>query len=356
MPSGPKKRKNANKKKGNRANSNSAIDSHGDDDLNMQDDRESGEVSPHTSEDHHNHQNPSTEGKEEEEIEQREDNATVRSIVPESVPMLEIDSKEESTQKMVMDVSNIIQIDWDLKPDDDSDNENAGIDYVESVKESRGVSGSSNSSGSNKSSDEKSHYVEKNGVVKESGEPKVDDPKPTARDDFLELNQAGDGFPVINDLDVKVPKGDACDPRTVNSVKPVDLPGLPQVKDGASITEAYNSVAGTVPVDQREHVSEERLNVDELPAENAMSSNQFQSGLKENGQNEGSGISPVVMDMGSQLNEEKVDSTAEHTKDSVMSECSDSQPLVASAPRPVQTTSWMSCCGLFEVFTGGSNR
>ncbi|KAF7151285.1 hypothetical protein RHSIM_Rhsim02G0193600 [Rhododendron simsii] len=356
MPSGPKKRKNAKKKKGNGANSNSAIDSQGDDALNMQDDKESGEVSPHTSGDHHNLQNPSTKGEEEEEIEQSEDNATVRSIVPESVPMLEIDSKEESTQKMVMDESNVIQIDWDMKPDDDSDNENAGIDYVESVKESRGVSGSSNSSGRNKSSDEKPHYVEKNGTVKESGEPKVDDPKPTVRDDFLELNQAGDGFPVINDLVVKEPKGDACGPRTVNSVKPVDLPGLPQVKDSVSNTEAYNSVAGTVPVDEREQVSEEGINVNELTAENAMSSNQFQSGLMENGQDEGSGISPVVMDMGSQLNEEKVDSTAEHTKDSVMSECSDSQNLVASAPRSVRTTSWMSCCGLFEVFTGGSNR
>ncbi|KAG5562753.1 hypothetical protein RHGRI_005470 [Rhododendron griersonianum] len=316
----------------------------GDDDLNMQDDKESGEVSPHTSEDHHNHQNPSTEGEEEEEIEQREDNATVRSIVPESVPMLEIDSKEESTQKMVRDENNVFQIDWDLKLDDDSDNENAGINYVESVKESRGVSGSPNSSDSNKSSGEKSHYVEKNGAVKESGEPKVDDPKPTARDDFLELNQAGDGFPVINDLVVEEPKGDVCDPRTVNSVKPVDLAGLPQVKDGASITEAYNLV---VPVDEREHVSEEGVNVNELPAENAMSSNQFQSGLKGSGQNEGSGISPVVMDMGSQLNKEKVDS---------MSECSDGQPSVASAPRSVQTTSWMCCCGLFELFTGGSNR
>ncbi|KAF7137289.1 hypothetical protein RHSIM_Rhsim07G0169600 [Rhododendron simsii] len=116
--------------------------------------------------------------------------------------MLEIDSKEESSQKMVMDERNVIQIDWDLKPDDDSDNENAGIDYVESVKESLG----------------------------ESGEPKVYDPKLTPRDGFLELNQAGDGFAVINDLVVKEPKADACDPRTVNSVKPVDLAGLPQVK------------------------------------------------------------------------------------------------------------------------------
>ncbi|KAK4733128.1 hypothetical protein R3W88_007389 [Solanum pinnatisectum] len=30
------------------------------------------------------------------------------------------------------------------------------------------------------------------------------------------------------------------------------------------------------------------------------------------------------------------------------------QPLVALDPRPVQTTSWKSCCGLFEVFAGSN--
>ncbi|XP_074269726.1 uncharacterized protein LOC141592797 [Silene latifolia] len=32
------------------------------------------------------------------------------------------------------------------------------------------------------------------------------------------------------------------------------------------------------------------------------------------------------------------------------------QPLLSSAPITVRRTSWMDCCGLFEVFSGGSSR
>ncbi|RDY07943.1 hypothetical protein CR513_07883, partial [Mucuna pruriens] len=46
---------------------------------------------------------------------------------------------------------------------------------------------------------------------------------------------------------------------------------------------------------------------------------------------------------------------AEHVKDSDTPECSEHQPLVASAPRVMQKTSWWSCCGLFEALLG-SNR
>ncbi|KAG4990940.1 hypothetical protein AAZX31_09G081300 [Glycine max] len=46
---------------------------------------------------------------------------------------------------------------------------------------------------------------------------------------------------------------------------------------------------------------------------------------------------------------------AEHVKDSDTPECSDNQPLVASVPPVVQKTSWLSCCGLFDVLSG-SNR
>lgn len=35
---------------------------------------------------------------------------------------------------------------------------------------------------------------------------------------------------------------------------------------------------------------------------------------------------------------------------------SEEQPLVSSAPLPVRRTSWMNCCGLFEVLSGGSSR
>lgn len=48
-------------------------------------------------------------------------------------------------------------------------------------------------------------------------------------------------------------------------------------------------------------------------------------------------------------------SLVEHLNDSEVPKSSDSQPLIASTPRAVQRTSWMNCCGLFEVFSG-SNR
>ncbi|TKY73010.1 hypothetical protein E2542_SST01757 [Spatholobus suberectus] len=46
---------------------------------------------------------------------------------------------------------------------------------------------------------------------------------------------------------------------------------------------------------------------------------------------------------------------AEHVKDSDTPECSENQPIVASAPHVVQkTSSWLSCCGLFEALLGSS--
>ncbi|KAJ8761181.1 hypothetical protein K2173_001237 [Erythroxylum novogranatense] len=46
---------------------------------------------------------------------------------------------------------------------------------------------------------------------------------------------------------------------------------------------------------------------------------------------------------------------AQNVNDFETSDVSENQPLVGSAPRVTQRTSWLSCCGLFEVFTG-SNR
>ncbi|KAB1208585.1 hypothetical protein CJ030_MR7G001008 [Morella rubra] len=43
---------------------------------------------------------------------------------------------------------------------------------------------------------------------------------------------------------------------------------------------------------------------------------------------------------------------AGHVKVSETPDCSESQPVVAPAPQVVQKTSWLSCCGLFELLTG----
>ncbi|RDX63809.1 hypothetical protein CR513_57717 [Mucuna pruriens] len=51
----------------------------------------------------------------------------------------------------------------------------------------------------------------------------------------------------------------------------------------------------------------------------------------------------------------KITNGAEHIKDSKTAERSENQPCVALAPNVVQKTSWLSCCGLFEVVSS-SNR
>lgn len=45
-----------------------------------------------------------------------------------------------------------------------------------------------------------------------------------------------------------------------------------------------------------------------------------------------------------------------HVKESDKHKYSDEQPLVSSAPLPLRRTSWMNCCGLLDVFSGGSSR
>ncbi|CAO2823453.1 unnamed protein product [Amaranthus hypochondriacus] len=45
-----------------------------------------------------------------------------------------------------------------------------------------------------------------------------------------------------------------------------------------------------------------------------------------------------------------------HVNESKTQKYVEEQPLVSSAPLPVRRTSWMNCCGLFEVLSGGASR
>ncbi|KAL7212641.1 hypothetical protein ACSBR2_015343 [Camellia fascicularis] len=245
----------------------------------------------------------------------------------------------------------------------------------------------------------------------------VDEPKEEAYDtpsvnlvrpaDLPEVTEVTDSVLVMDayNLAVNEPKEQSYDAPSVNLVKPVDLPEVAQLKDDVPVIEAYslvvgklteetyNSVVETIPVVGSENVSKEVVRAnDSSTVESAICSNLLELGLKENGKNETLGVLPVEMDMGSQPKKDKVTLTAVESsavssvatafsarvdedklfpsssvpavdnsngadliKDSVITEASDSQPLVASAPRPVQTPFWKSCCGLLEVFAG-SNR
>ncbi|PSS02965.1 Chitinase [Actinidia chinensis var. chinensis] len=404
MPSGAKKRKAAKKKKEKEANNSSSTLSHGDDDLKVLEEKESdgGDTSSPTSQDHHNHQHPFTDG--EDEMVKREDTSYVRSNVTENEPVVGADSIGESTQDATTEESNVIQIDWEINPEDYSYGENVGVEKIESKNKSHGGSSSSSNSSSS-SSDDESHFVEKNIVVVESGKSKEGTPSVVTDSagfddsvkiaDLPEVTHVTDGVLVMDayNLAVGEPKEEADDPvvaelLSVNLVKPADLPDVTQVTGGVSVTEAYSlvveeaskSVVETMILVDSQDVSKEVVRVnDSATVENPTSFSECESGLKQNGKHESSGISPAVMDMRSEPKEDKMSPKAiEYSavssvamslgvqedddklpqsscvKDSAVTECSDSQTLVVLAPRPVQTTSWTSCCGLFELFTGSS--
>ncbi|KAI3744074.1 hypothetical protein L1987_57147 [Smallanthus sonchifolius] len=42
----------------------------------------------------------------------------------------------------------------------------------------------------------------------------------------------------------------------------------------------------------------------------------------------------------------------DHVNEPVIPDCSERQPLLASAPRPSEKASWKNCCGIFELFSG----
>ncbi|XP_059664703.1 uncharacterized protein LOC132310925 [Cornus florida] len=370
MPSGAKKRKAAKKKQGKESNNSTdpAFHSQGDDGVKTHDENENdgGEVSSPMSQDHLNHQHQFTEGGEE-EVEKREDASSARSFVLEKNSIEGFGNNGESMQKGAMEEEGVVQIDSNLKPEDESEGKSISIESHD--KGSSTDDGSSSSS----SSDDESHVVEKNVVVVESGESKEEN--------------------YCSSLDAA---------SFVDTIKPVDSLSklVTQITD-IPVEGAYNLVVETAPVIDSDKVSlvEEVVQVTEsAPVVDFVSSDVVESGLKENAEkklpseDKSAEASSIYVDSGSQNKEDKMVLTsdenaaatsdamgfaaqededklllslnaarvengngAECIKDSEIPECSDNQPQVASTTQPVQTSFWKGCCGLFEVFTG-SNR
>ncbi|XP_052202449.1 uncharacterized protein LOC127808111 [Diospyros lotus] len=231
---------------------------------------------------------------------------------------------------------------------------------------------------------------------------------PIKTDDFPEVTQVSEGIAYSDayNLAAEEQKEKAHDSAAVNAlpvnlVKLADLPEAAQVTDALPIPEPISLVvvesteeapipsAETIPVLTSENASNNVIHVNDDPiVEKVIGPNEIELGLKENGKTEISEVS-LGVDMGSQEKEDKLSTTtaensadlliavsfaaegeedkclsssgapavdsrndAEHKNDSVITEFSERQPAVASAARPVQTSSWTSCCGLFELFTG----
>lgn len=153
-----------------------------------------------------------------------------------------------------------------------------------------------------------------------SKEETVNSADPVKTTDLPEVTQATDGVPFTDayNLSVEKPTEEVYDPVAknafpVNLVDTADFPEVTQVADSLLDTEVYslvveepsNLVVETVPSVDSETVSKDAIQVNDSKPHTTGSG--FE--LKKNGNDDGSGVSPVVMDTGSQPEEDKVSPT-----------------------------------------------
>ncbi|XWS19774.1 hypothetical protein CRYUN_Cryun31cG0045700 [Craigia yunnanensis] len=280
----------------------------GNDDPKSQDERDSdgGDVSSPASQDDHNHQHPFSQGGEEGK---RAPSPVQSHVTEKSVEDATRDA--ESTEKSGLDDVIAVKIEKELGPKEGLESTNVHIQHVEHDK---------SSSSSSSSSDNESQAFEKKSkeVTSYSNEDK--------------------SATVMSEEVLKVAENE-----TLGEV------------DG-------NSAVETAAVDNLIKIVAEEVNhATEISANNSVS-DVVESGLKESEEKllpSSNGISRVELE-GNERNffpssgtpTAESSNVAEKTQNSGPHGCSEKQPLVASTPPVVQRTSLLSCCGLFDVFTG----
>ncbi|XP_073300584.1 uncharacterized protein [Primulina huaijiensis] len=291
MPSGSKKRKAARKKKENQPVSNH---SNGCDDIKQQDDKDSdvGEFSSLNSHDHDSHQSHLTEGLEEE-------NEKGENI-----------SHTPAEENLKIKDGEGPRIDREFEIEDKSSNKDDGSS-----------SGSSdNSDSSRSSSDDESNFIKKGKVV-----------------DLGNGNESLSGGPAENIV-------------------------------RAEIDDGVDSVVENSPAEELKNTSilGEKVETDTCITPYVIGP--MESEVKRLGFVEDNGISKVFMDVPLKKDESIENIVTLDHKDCVTQESRDrvaadigvelekdsgvTEVVLVPAPHPVETTTWKSCCGLFEVFAG----
>ncbi|XWS15907.1 hypothetical protein CRYUN_Cryun34aG0042700 [Craigia yunnanensis] len=283
----------------------------GNDDPKSQDERDSdgGDVGSPASQDDHNHQHPFSQGVEEGERAP----SSVQSHVTEEKSMEDATRDAESTQKSGLDDVIAVKIEKELEPKEDLESTHVPIQHVEHDK-------SSSSSSSRSSSDDESQAFEKKSkeVTSYINE---DKPATVMSEEVLKVAENG----TLGDVD----SNSAVETAAVdNLVKTV----AEEVNHATEIS-ANKSVSDVVESELKE--SEEKL----LPSSNGISRVELEG-------NEGKFFPSSGTPTAESSN------IAEKTQDSGPHDYSEKQPLVASTPPVAQRTSFLSCCGLFDVFTG----
>lgn len=283
----------------------------GDDDVKHFDEKDSdgGEVSSPASQDHHSSHHPFAEG-EQEEREKREDSSSVQLIAPKKNSVEEVNFGE-NTQKAATEEEGIVQIEWDMKSGEGySKSKDISIESsnkVHDVGSSGSSSSSSGSSSRSSSSDDESHVVEKKTVVVETG---------TAADLVK---------PIESLSEVVTPVNDICTVGETGNGAVETGPAVDSIKPDNGVAET----ASLVEPDKVLLIEEVVQVIESTSIDNPIASSVVDLDLQENVEkklptlDDNTGVSPVLMGLGSRKKEDEVVSTSEE-KASVFLEAKDS--------------------------------
>ncbi|KAJ6301927.1 hypothetical protein OIU77_016102 [Salix suchowensis] len=357
MPPGSRKRKAAKKKREQEASNNSSISTNnpqvsGNDDPKSHDERESdsGEAGSPLSQDQHHHQHPFNEGNGESE---KGGPSPSNSLADQNKPMEVVIGDAEGSQKVDSEDNIAVKVEREVNSKQNVESKDVFIELGDSSKESHDEDDrSSSSSGFNNESQAfEKKSKEANGEEKEIGSfseevkqiPENGKPvKEANRSSVLETASADLVNPVV-------PISEKA--KFVIEIAQVENPEVLEVVESGSeegedkLLPISNKVAEGSPAivvpkkneDKVFHISD--VNVRE--SANVVSSSAHG--------NLGKTLVSSVSDSAETGN------GVEKNKDTDARESTENKPLLASAPRVAERTSWMSCCGIFDVFAG-TNR
>ncbi|KAL9314487.1 hypothetical protein ACSQ67_019939 [Phaseolus vulgaris] len=327
MPSGAKKRKAAKKKKEKETEINtnpSTTNPQGNDEVKSQDEKGSdgGEGGSPSHGDHDLAFN-------EEEEEERDPSAAQPSDAAASKDLEAKIGETEGGQE------GVVVIEWDVKSEESSESKDVSAGSVESAKESHHGNGKTDSS------------CDETGTVKNSKDESHDSINEKVA--FDELVKSTDSLhakltPVTHNALVEETADSVAEPSNEPVKSEASLPeGQTFHNDNALLEKSNGSQVEANDLAVKKNEDEEHSVTDQ---------NVRTLSLEEPKPREfDNEVSASVSD--SPIPESTLG--AEHVKDSDAPESSENQPLVSSVPPVMQKTSWLSCCGLFDVLSG-SNR
>ncbi|XP_065877794.1 nucleolar protein NET1-like [Euphorbia lathyris] len=366
MPSGAKKRKQAKKKKeqlahtnGNNSSSISDTHSQGNDDPKSQDERDSdgGELGSPASQDHQNQHRSFNEENEESE------KSVQSSFVAEDNPIVRVEGDVEESENTR--VESTVEIQREVKLENNTESIDVGVEHVEFSEASH--NGDDKSSSSSSSDDESQAFDENVEEVKE--DPTIEKPLEANGNSVTEASPAMDWVTHV------VPMSEVAK-HVTQGANSENAEVLDVVESGFKVSEdnllsKSDVVAPLVPEENEEKVipilyqnaeastivsaSDVNGNEDSLP-KSSISQTSYEENIKDSEASGGTAIKNEVETLPSSVaHTSDVNKDINKAKDFEASENIETQPLVPPAPRIAQRTSFFSCCGLLDAFTG-SNR